>query len=235
MTTAGPHISPERHAGGRAQWLRAAVLGADDGIVSSASLMLGVLAASGSRSAVLTAGIAGLVAGAGSMGAGEYVSVGSQRDAERADLAREQAKLAADADAELRELAGLYERRGLPSGLAAQVAEHLTRTDALAAHARDELGFIEDRAARPLQAAAVSAVAFATGALVPILALLLAAGASAVALVTSAVMALAALGFAGARIGAARPGPAMLRVTLGGVAAMGVTALIGRLVGGVAL
>lgn len=235
MTEVARHVSPERHAGGRAQWLRAAVLGADDGIVSSASLMLGVLAASGSRSAVLTAGIAGLVAGAGSMAAGEYVSVGSQRDAERADLAREQAELAAHPEAEQRELAGLYEQRGLPPELAAQVAEHLTRTDALAAHARDELGVTEDRAARPLQAAAVSAVAFAIGALVPILALLVGTGVSAAALVVSAGLALATLGFGGARIGGARPGPAVLRVTLGGLAAMGVTAVIGRLVGGVAL
>lgn len=235
MTTSPGHAWSERHAGGRAQWLRAAVLGADDGIVSSASLMLGVLAASGSRSSVLTAGIAGLVAGAGSMAAGEYVSVGSQRDAERADLAREQAELAADPEAEQRELAGLYEQRGLPPALAAQVAEHLTRTDALAAHARDELGLTEDRAARPLQAAAVSAAAFALGALVPILALLLGSGTSALTLVAAAVLALAALGAGGARLGGARPGPALLRVTLGGVAAMGATALIGRLVGGVTL
>lgn len=231
----GRHASPERHAGGRAQWLRAAVLGGDDGIVSSASLMLGVLAASGSRTAVLTAGIAGLVAGAGSMAAGEYVSVGSQRDAERADLAREQAELAAHPAAEQRELAAIYEQRGLPPGLAVQVAEHLSRSDALAAHGRDELGLAEDRAARPLQAATVSAAAFAIGALIPILALLPRTGAPAVALVVAAVLALAALGAGGARLGGAPAGPAILRVTLGGLGAMGATALIGRLVGGVAL
>lgn len=235
MTAAPAHGALERHAAGRAQWLRAAVLGADDGIVSSASLMLGVLAAAGSRSAVLTAGIAGLVAGAGSMAAGEYVSVGSQRDAEQADLARELRELAADPQAELRELAAVYEQRGLPAPLAAEVAEHLTRTDALGSHARDELGLTEDRAARPVQAAVVSAASFAVGALVPILAFLLVTGAPAAAVVVSAVLALLVLGAGGARLGGARPARAMLRVGLGGAAAMGVTALIGRLVGGVTL
>lgn len=226
-------MSLERHRSGRAQWLRAAVLGADDGIVSSASLMLGVLSASGNRSAVLTAGIAGLVAGACSMAAGEYVSVGSQRDAEQADLAVERAELAADPVAEQRELAQIYVDRGLPPDLAAQVAQHLSQQDALGAHARDELGLSQARAARPLQAAVVSAASFALGALVPVLAGLLisAPGRLAVALVGSAVVALVALGASGARLGGAPMRPGMLRVGLGGTAAMAVTALIGRLIG----
>lgn len=226
-------LSLERHRSGRAQWLRAGVLGADDGIVSSASLMLGVLSASGNRSAVLTAGIAGLVAGACSMAAGEYVSVGSQRDAEQADLAVERAELAADPVAEQRELAQIYVDRGLPPDLAAQVAQHLSQQDALGAHARDELGLSQARAARPLQAAVVSAASFALGALVPVLAGLLisAPGRLAVALVGSAVVALVALGASGARLGGAPMRPGMLRVGLGGTAAMAVTALIGRLIG----
>lgn len=223
----------ERHRGGRAQWLRAAVLGADDGIVSSASLMLGVLSASGSRSAVLTAGVAGLVAGASSMAVGEYVSVGSQRDAEQADLAVERAELAADPAAEERELAQIYVERGLPLDLASQVAAHLSRQDALAAHARDELGLSPERGARPLQAAVVSAASFAAGAMVPVLAALLitAPGRLAIALVVSALVALVALGAGGARLGGAPMGPGMVRVGLGGAAAMAITALIGRLLG----
>ena len=152
------------HRGGRSNWLRAAVLGANDGIVSTASLVLGVAASGASRSAVVTAGVAGLVAGALSMAAGEYVSVSSQRDAEEADLRLEERELAADPEGELRELTGIYERRGLPPALAAEVATALTRDDALAAHARDELGLEDERRARPLQAAWASALSFSVGA-----------------------------------------------------------------------
>lgn len=233
MTTA---VVPERHAAARGAWLRAAVLGADDGIVSSASLMLGVLAASGSRTAVLTAGVAGLVAGSGSMAAGEYVSVGSQRDAEQADLERERAELAADPAGERRELAEMYVRRGLPPGLAAQVAERLSEVDPLGAHAREELGLTEDSASRPLQAAVVSAASFALGALIPVLAVLAApTSVRGAAVVVAALVALVVLGATGARLGGAPPLRAMLRVGLGGAAAMAATAAIGKLLGGVAL
>lgn len=235
MTAVTPG-APERHSSGRGAWLRAAVLGADDGIVSSASLMLGVLAASGSRAAVLTAGVAGLVAGSGSMAAGEYVSVGSQRDAEQADLARERAELAADPVAERRELAALYVQRGLPPELAAEVAEQLSQVDALGTHAREELGLTEGSASRPLQAAVVSAASFALGALIPVLAVLAAPpSARGAAVVAAALVALVVLGATGARLGGAPPLRAMIRVGLGGAAAMAATALIGRLLGGVAL
>lgn len=225
----------ESHTAARGGWLRAAVLGADDGIVSTASLVLGVLSASGSRGAVLTAGIAGLVAGSMSMAAGEYVSVGSQRDAENADLAKERAELAAAPEAELAELAGIYRDRGLPDDLARQVAEHLHRIDPLEAHARDELGMSEQTRARPLQAALVSAASFATGAAVPVLTVLLVSGrgAQTLAVVLTALVALIGLGAAGAGLGGAPLRPGIVRVALGGSAAMAVTALIGRLVGAV--
>lgn len=231
--TERPRAAVERHSFGRGAWLRAAVLGADDGLVSTASLVLGVLAASGSRGAVLTAGIAGLVAGSASMAAGEYVSVGSQRDAEQADLERERAELATDPAGELEELAAIYRGRGLPADLARQVALHLTEAGALEAHARDELGFSDDSMARPLQAALVSAASFALGALVPVLAVLLMPNpkAQSVAVVAATVVALGVLGGTGARLGRAPLRPGVLRVLSGGIAAMAVTSLIGRVLG----
>jgi VIT1/CCC1 family predicted Fe2+/Mn2+ transporter len=163
------HDGAERHLSGRAAWLRAAVLGANDGLVSTASLIVGVAAADTTRSAILVAGIAGLTAGALSMAAGEYVSVSSQLDTERADLERERAELAADPEAELDELAAIYEGRGLRPALARQVAVELSAGDRLAIHARDELGVDVDGLARPVQASAVSALSFVSGALLPVL------------------------------------------------------------------
>jgi VIT1/CCC1 family predicted Fe2+/Mn2+ transporter len=212
------------------------VLGADDGIVSVASLLIGVAASHAARSTILLAGTAGLVAGALSMAAGEYVSVGSQRDAERADIARETGELAGNPDAELRELTQIYIRRGLEPDLAERVAEDLTRRDALGSHLRDELGLTEAVMARPLQAALVSAVSFAVGAFIPILAMLLSPEALRIAVIGSvALVLLASLGALGGRIGGASPGRAALRVTVGGSLAMALTAVIGRLVGAIGL
>ena len=167
-----PDVAPvgERHLSYRSNWLRAAVLGANDGILSTSSLILGVAGSGASRHAVITAGVAALVAGALSMAAGEYVSVSSQRDTENADVSLERRELAQHPDAELRELANIYERRGLPAPLAAQVAQALTARDPLAAHVRDELGLEDQRRARPLQAAGSSALAFSCGAILPLLA-----------------------------------------------------------------
>ena len=165
-----PLFRPEVHLSRRSGWLRAAVLGANDGILSTASLVLGVAASGASGSAIVTAGIAGLVAGALSMAAGEYVSVSSQRDAERADIRLEERELRRDPAGELRELAGVYEQRGLPPALATEVAVTLSRRGALAAHARDELGLDEQRLARPFQAAWTSALSFSAGAVLPLLA-----------------------------------------------------------------
>jgi vacuolar iron transporter family protein len=223
------------HLSHRANWLRAAVLGANDGIVSTASLVLGVAASGASASAIVTAGIAGLVAGALSMAAGEFVSVSSQRDAERADLRLEARELRTDPDGELRELATIYERRGLEPALADEVARALTRGDALEAHARDELGLDESRLARPLQAAWTSALAFSTGAALPLLAVALTpAGAHLIATVVVTLLALGLLGDLGARLGGAPRGPATVRVVVWGAVAMAVTAGIGALVGAVA-
>jgi VIT1/CCC1 family predicted Fe2+/Mn2+ transporter len=220
------------HLSHRSNWLRAAVLGANDGIVSTASLVLGVAAAGAGRAAIVTAGIAGLVAGALSMAAGEYVSVSSQRDAEEADLRLEERELRADPRGELRELAGIYERRGLPAELAAQVAEALSRDDPLEAHARDELGLAEERLARPLQAAWASALSFSTGALVPLLAVaIVPAGARIAVAVAVTLAALALLGDVGARLGGAPRGRATVRVVVWGALAMAITAAIGALVG----
>lgn len=225
----------EAHLSGRANWLRAAVLGANDGIVSTASLLLGVAASGASATAIVTAGIAGLVAGALSMAAGEYVSVSSQRDTERADLALERRELAADPEGELHELAGIYERRGVPADLAEQVARALTAHDALGAHARDELGLDEVRRARPLQAAWASALAFSAGAILPVLAVALApAGARQAVTVAVTLVALALLGALGARLGGAHGPRAAARVVAWGAVAMAVTAGIGALVGTVA-
>jgi len=228
------HATPEVHLSHRSNWLRAAVLGANDGIVSTASLVLGVAAAGTSRTAILTAGISGWVAGAMSMAAGEYVSVSSQRDAENADLKLEARELRDDPTGELRELAVIYERRGLDPPLAAQVAEALTRRDALAAHARDELGLDEQRLARPLQAAWASAAAFSLGAIVPLIAMALApASAREGVAVAVTLVALWVLGYVGAVLGGAHPRPATIRVVVWGALAMAVTSVIGALVGGV--
>jgi VIT1/CCC1 family predicted Fe2+/Mn2+ transporter len=212
--------------------LRAAVLGANDGIVSTASLIVGVAAADTSRETILTAGAAALVAGAMSMAVGEYVSVSSQRDAEQADLAQERRELAADPESELNELTRIYERRGLDPKLAAEVAHQLTQHDAFAAHARDELGITAIAAPRPVQAAGSSAAAFAVGALIPLLAALLSPSSPRIAVVAAAALvALAALGALGARLGGAPIAAAALRICVLGALAMGVTAAIGAAVG----
>jgi VIT1/CCC1 family predicted Fe2+/Mn2+ transporter len=212
--------------------LRAAVLGADDGIVSTASLMIGVAASDASRHAIFVAGLAGLVAGAMSMAAGEYVSVSSQRDVERADIDREKAEQRADPVHELHELVKIYEDRGLDSGLAQQVANRLMEVDPLGSHLRDELGLTEDTLARPVQAAAASAASFAMGAVLPLLAMLASPSSArigAIAVVSLACLAL--LGGVGGQVGGAPRGRAALRVAVGGLLAMVVTALIGALVG----
>jgi VIT1/CCC1 family predicted Fe2+/Mn2+ transporter len=222
----------ELHTTGRTGWLRAAVLGANDGIVSTSSLVLGVAAADSSRAALLTAGIAGLVAGSLSMAAGEYVSVSSPRDAELSDLERERRELAESPEAELAELAGIYEGRGLSSGLARRVAEELSEGDRLAVHARDELGIEEHRMANPLQAAWASAVAFSAGAAVPVISVAaVPAAARIAATVAVTLVALAVLGDVGARLGGAPRRRATLRVLAWGAVAMAVTAGIGALVG----
>lgn len=213
-------------------WLRAAVLGANDGLISTASLIVGVAASGTDRSAVLVAGIAGMVAGAMSMAAGEYVSVSSQADTETADLARERHELATMPEAELRELAGIYEARGLTPALAMQVAEQLTAHDALGAHARDELGLSEITAARPLQAALASAVAFAVGAALPVVVAAVAPDVWVSRIVTaSALVLLSILGAVAARVGGAPVLTGAARVTFWGAIAMGSSALVGRLFG----
>jgi VIT1/CCC1 family predicted Fe2+/Mn2+ transporter len=224
-------VRAERHLSTRANWLRAAVLGANDGLVSVSSLVLGVAASGASRGDILLAGVAALVAGALSMAAGEYVSVSSQRDSEEADLVLEARELAADPEGELRELALIYEGRGLSPGLARKVAEELSRSDELAAHARDELGLSEGRMARPWQAAWASAASFTAGAALPLLCALAPDGARAALVVAVTLAALAVLGGLGARLGGAPVARAALRVTLWGAGAMALTAAIGALVG----
>jgi VIT1/CCC1 family predicted Fe2+/Mn2+ transporter len=222
----------ETHLSYRSGWLRAAVLGANDGILSTSSLVIGVAAAGASSTAVITAGIAALSAGAMSMAAGEYVSVSSQRDTEEADLALERRELAADPGRELDELTGIYQGRGLTPELAREVAVALTEHDALAAHSRDELGLDDDRRARPLQAAGASAASFASGAILPLLAAIIASGSARIpvtVLVTA--LALAALGDVGARLGGADRPRAIARVVVWGLIAMGVTAGIGAIAG----
>lgn len=222
----------ETHHVHRIGWLRAAVLGANDGIVSTASLLVGVAAAGTGRTEVLVAGLAGLMAGAMSMAAGEYVSVSSQADAERADLARERQELAEDPAAELDELTAIHIARGLPPDLARQVAEALTRTDALAAHARDELGITELTEARPVQAAAVSALSFAAGAALPLaVAALAPAGLILAATAGATLVSLVLLGALGALTGGAPPLPGALRVAFWGVLAMAATAGVGAAFG----
>src|SRR5581483_295559 len=221
-----------RHRSERIGWLRAAVLGADDGIVSTASLVVGVATAGATRHSTLLAGVAGLVAGALSMAAGEYVSVSSQADTEQADLALERRELATDPDAELRELAGIYERRGLDPDLAHEVAVELTAHDALGAHMRDELGLSEQLAARPLQAALASAATFAAGAALPILTVLLAPlHGLAIAVSATSLVCLALLGAVAARTGGAHPRRGAVRVVFWGALAMAVTAAVGALFG----
>jgi VIT1/CCC1 family predicted Fe2+/Mn2+ transporter len=223
----------ERHLSHRSNWLRAAVLGANDGIVSTASLVLGVAASGASGSAIVTAGVAGLVAGALSMAAGEFVSVSSQRDSEQADLDLEQRELRENPDDELRELTSIYRAHGLSPEMARQVAVALTAHDALGAHARDELGLQEGRRARPLQAAWASAVSFATGAVLPVLAVgTIPAPERATVCVAVTLIALAGLGALGARLGGANPRRATIRVVGWGALAMAATAGIGALVGG---
>jgi VIT1/CCC1 family predicted Fe2+/Mn2+ transporter len=222
----------EDHKSHRSNWLRASVLGVNDGTVSTASLMLGVLAASASKSTILTAGIAGLVAGALSMAVGEYVSVSSQRDSERSDLAMEEKSLAENPDAELEELISIYKHRGLEPVLAKKVAIQLHEKDALGAHARDELGIDHEDLANPLQASVASAAAFSLGAIVPILAAIFSSGhASTYAIVISSLITLAISGAIGAFIGGGHKLRAASRVFFGGAAAMAITALIGHLVG----
>lgn len=222
----------ERHRSERIGWLRAAVLGANDGIVSTASLVVGVAAADAARHDVLLAGIAGLVAGALSMAAGEYVSVSSQADTERADLDRERHELATQPEAEEDELVGIYVQRGLDSELARSVARQLTAKGALAAHARDELGLTQELAARPLQAALASAATFAVGAGVPVLTILLApAGALVSVVAIVSVLCLMSLGTVAAWIGGAPILVGAARVTIWGVLAMLATATVGKLFG----
>jgi vacuolar iron transporter family protein len=222
----------ERHGSGRINWLRAAVLGANDGIVSTASLVIGVAAAGADRSAVLIAGLAGLVAGAMSMAAGEYVSVSSQADTEHSDLAREQKEIETDVDAEHRELAAIYIDRGLDPKLAAEVSKQLMAKDALGAHARDELGISEVLRARPIQAALASAAAFAVGAALPLVTTIVSPAERLVPFVATLSLGfLAVLGAIAARVGRADILKGTLRVTFWGAIAMALTAAIGHFFG----
>jgi vacuolar iron transporter family protein len=222
----------EQHRAARTGWLRAAVLGANDGLLSTASLVLGVAAANGSRSSVLIAGFAALVAGAMSMAAGEYVSVHSQKDTEDADLALERRELRADDIGEHKELAAIYVRRGLDPALAKKVADQLMAHDALGAHARDELGITPTLEARPIQAALASAASFVLGAAIPLIVVALVPAASLlIAVPASSLLVLACLGALAARTGGARMAPGAIRVTFWGALAMGVTAGAGALFG----
>ena len=222
----------ERHRTQNVGWLRAAVLGANDGIVSTASLVLGVAAAHGTHSSVLVAGVAGLVAGAMSMAAGEYISVHSQADTEQADLERERAELAADRGAEQSELTAIYEGRGLDPALAGQVATQLMAHDALGAHARDELGISESLMARPIQAAFASAGSFASGAALPLLVAVAVPADRLIAIVAgTSLLFLAGLGMLAARAGGANMLRGAARVTFWSALAMGVTMGVGALFG----
>ncbi len=222
----------EEHRSGRTSWLRASVLGANDGLLSTASLVLGVAAGDASRSVIWLSGLASMAAGAFSMAAGEYTSVSSQRDAEEADLRAEREELAANPEDEVHELAMIYRRRGLSRELARQVADELHAVDALGAHARDELGLDPEALADPRQAAFVSFLSFAVGALVPVLTIgLLPVGLRASVTAGFTLAALAALGAFSARLGGADPKRAAVRLVLLGALAMAVTTVIGRLVG----
>ena len=225
-------VHPEHHLVGRIGWLRAAVLGANDGIVSTASLIVGVAAAAATQNAVLIAGVAGLVAGAMSMAAGEYVSVSSQSDTERADLARERKELSDNVEFEREELVEIYVKRGLEPSLARQVAEQLMAKDALTAHARDELGISEITTARPVQAALTSAATFSVGAAMPLLMVVISPAGALVPIVSAASLGfLGLLGAIGAGAGGANVLRATARVTFWGALAMALTAGIGKLVG----
>ena len=225
-----PHI--EGHKSHRSNWLRAAVLGANDGIVSTASLMLGVSAANASNTVILTAGIAGLTAGALSMAAGEYVSVSSQKDSEHADIAIERRSLAANPDEELKELAHIYVHRGLEPELADEVARQLHDHDAEAAHLRDELGIDQNTMANPIQASVTSALAFSVGAAVPIIASIISPNNMDVTFIVGlSLVALAISGGIGAFLGGGHRIRAAARVLIGGGIAMAITAFIGHLIG----
>jgi VIT1/CCC1 family predicted Fe2+/Mn2+ transporter len=227
-----PRRHSERHRTAHIGWLRAAVLGANDGIVSTASLVLGVAAANADHSSILLSGVAGLVAGAMSMAAGEYVSVHSQADTENADLAREGAELKKDPAAEHRELAAIYVGRGLEQGLARQVAEQLMAHDALGAHARDELGISDTLNARPIQAALASAASFAVGAVLPLGVAALMPGSGLIGWIAgTSLLFLAVLGGVAARVGGARMLVGAWRVTFWGALAMAITAGVGALFG----
>jgi vacuolar iron transporter family protein len=230
--TRNPSAPGEPHKSGRSPWLRAAVLGSDDAIVSTASLMIGVAASNATKQGILVAGIAGLVAGSMSMAVGEFVSVSSQRDAEKADIEQEKRELASDPNAELNELAGIYRKRGLDKDLAMKVAEQLSEHDRLGAHLRDELAIDPKELSRPILAALVSAASFGTFALLPIFALLIAPLALRMPLIAGMSLAgLACLGALGGHLGGAPIFRAAARVTIGGALAMAITAGIGRLVG----
>lgn len=222
----------ERHRSHHTNWLRAAVLGANDGIISTASLIIGVAAANTSHETILLTGVAGLIAGAMSMAAGEYVSVSSQADIETADLAKERLELATDHQSELKELTNIYIARGLNADLAHEVAIQLTEHDALGAHARDELGINDIMSARPLQAAVASGAAFTVGALLPLVVTLLSPLDQAIAIVgTASLVSLAILGGVAAKVGGANVYVGIIRVTFWGILAMLATALIGNLFG----
>ncbi len=227
-----PRLHREAHLIDRIGWLRASVLGANDGIVSTASLIVGVASANAAQSSILMTGAAGLVAGAMSMAAGEYVSVSSQADSEQADMARERNELETDAAAEREELVGIYEKRGLDRALAEQVADQLTARDAFRTHLRDELGMADHLTARPIQAAMASAASFTAGAALPLLMVVLFTGQTLVIAVSVAsLIFLAVLGGVGARLGGASSLRAIVRVTFWGAFAMAVTAAIGSLFG----
>jgi VIT1/CCC1 family predicted Fe2+/Mn2+ transporter len=229
------HAHPERHSSSRIGWLRAAVLGANDGIVSTASLIVGVAAAEASRASVLLAGIAALVAGAMSMAAGEYVSVSSQADTEKADLERERGELRLQPQFEREELTRIYEARGVERATAEAVVQQMMAKDALTAHARDELGLSEVHTARPLQAAVASALTFTAGALAPLLIVLIVPLRLLVPSVAGvSLLCLALLGGFGARVGGAPLAPSVMRVTFWGMLAMAVTAGVGRMFGAAA-
>jgi VIT1/CCC1 family predicted Fe2+/Mn2+ transporter len=227
-------LHKERHSSHRTGWLRAAVLGANDGLVSTASLIVGVAASAAATGDILLAGTAGLVAGAMSMAAGEYVSVSSQSDTENADLARERRELVTQPEFELDELAGFFKARGVSPETARSVAQELTEHGALSAHAREELGISEMTTARPLQAAVTSAATFSVGAALPLAVVILSPAQDLIpAVVVATLLLLAGLGALGALTGGAKPGRATLRVTFWGAAAMAVTAMVGTLFGAV--
>jgi VIT1/CCC1 family predicted Fe2+/Mn2+ transporter len=231
QSTAKRRRHPERHFSGRIGWLRAAVLGANDGIVSTASLIVGVAAAQATPETVLTAGVAGMVAGAMSMAAGEYVSVSSQADTERADLERERHELEHHSELEHRELAAIYQGRGLEPALAREVANQLMRHDALGAHARDELGLSVIQKARPIQAAIASGAAFSVGAVLPLLTVSISPAGIIASVASSSIVFLALLGTVAARVGGANAWLGAARVTFWGALAMAVTAGVGAVFG----